>query len=399
MKSEYRPLGLYIHIPFCRCKCAYCDFYSLPGQDGQMDAYVSALCAHLAETAPRAENHEVDTVYFGGGTPTVLGEKRLTAILKAIEKGYRVAKHAEITFEANPESARDWKALRTLRRAGFNRMSLGVQSTDEGLLRTLGRIHSTEDTRAAVEAARKAKIKNLSLDLMYGLPGQSMEQWKKTLTDVIAMEPEHISCYALKLEEGTPLYEKRAELALPDDDAAADMYFAAVETLRDAGYLQYEISNFAKEGFESKHNLKYWTLSEYAGFGPGAHSDFGNVRYAYEKDLAAYLRGELNLSESSRIPTRDRDTEYLMLGLRTVRGIEKREFENLFRLRFDAVEKVMLECAEAGYAVQEGDRWHLTPKGMFVSNAIILRALDAVNADKRRRFIAAANGDYRISNF
>lgn len=394
MKKELRPLGLYIHIPFCRCKCAYCDFYSLLGQISRMDEYLDAITKHLREVAPRAAAHQVDTIYFGGGTPSIFGADRLKKLLKTIYKEYRVSKHAEITLEANPESARDAKELKALRRAGFNRISLGVQSMDNEMLQQLGRVHSAEDVRAAVEAIRKAGIKNLSLDLMYALPGQTMAHWRQTLADTIALQPEHLSCYALKIEEGTPFAEQAETLDLADDDTQAEMYLTAVKTLADAGYVQYEISNFSREGFHSRHNMKYWQLQEYAGFGPGAHSDFGDVRYAYERDLESYLRGELRLSESTHIPSRERTTEYLMLGLRTVRGISKAEFESISRFPFSCIEPVLLRCREAGYALAEGKRWHLTPAGFLVSNSIINEVTDAALREQRRRADAIARGSF-----
>lgn len=202
MARQTHPLGLYLHIPFCRSKCAYCDFYSLSGREDRMDAYTAALERHLIEVAPQAAQHLVDTVYFGGGTPSYLGEKRLVKLLKAVKKHYRIAPHAEITLEANPDSAGDWKALRALRRAGFNRISLGVQSTDDVCLRALGRIHTWQQVQEAVAACRRAKFPDVSLDLIYGLPGQTMEQWEKTLSDALTLQPEHLSCYGLKLEEG-----------------------------------------------------------------------------------------------------------------------------------------------------------------------------------------------------
>ncbi|MFR6394140.1 MAG: radical SAM family heme chaperone HemW [Oscillospiraceae bacterium] len=263
------PLGLYIHIPFCRSKCAYCDFYSLAGAEERMDDYCRALERHLAEVAPQAECHKADTVYFGGGTPSYLGAERLCRLLGSIRKLYKVDKHAEITLEANPDSATDRKALKRLRKAGFNRLSLGVQSMDDALLQTIGRIHTRQQVQEAVAAARKAGFKNLSLDLIYGLPGQTMEGWEKTLSDAVGLHPEHLSCYGLKLEEGTPLYRRQGELTFPDEDMQADMYLYAVEFLKQCGYEQYEISNFAKPGFASRHNLKYWLMQEYAGFGPG----------------------------------------------------------------------------------------------------------------------------------
>lgn len=400
MKAAKKPLGLYIHIPFCKQKCAYCDFYSLPHGEDRMDAYTAALCAHLAETAPFAEGYQVDTIYFGGGTPSYLGVKRLEKIRKVIEKKYRVASDAEVTLEANPDSAGDWKALRSLRKAGFNRLSLGMQSACDEELREIGRIHTMDQVRAAVEAARKAGIRNLSLDLIYGLPHQSLERWQENLSAAVDLAPEHLSCYGLKVEEGTPLYARRETAGLPGDEAQADMYLYTVEFLHQHGYDQYEISNFAKPGFASRHNLKYWTLQEYAGFGPGAHSDFGGVRYAYEKDLEGYIRGVTEhapmLSESERIPPLDRDTEWIMLGLRTVEGLDPKVFERNFRRRFSCFAPFLAQCEKAGYAVQADGRWHLTPRGFLVSNQVIGGMLDALAEDKRRRAEAAARGDFRV---
>lgn len=400
MKSDKSPLGLYIHIPFCRQKCSYCDFYSLSGCESEMDDYTNALCAHLAELAPRAAGYRVDTVYFGGGTPSYLGEKRLVKLLKAVSKKYRLAKGAEITLEANPDSAGDWKALRSLRRAGFNRISLGMQSDSDEELREIGRIHTAGQTAAAVESARRAGFKNLSLDLIYGLPRQTREQWQKSLSAAAALKPEHLSCYGLKVEAGTPLAAREADAGLPDDEAQADMYLFAVEYLRKQGYIQYEISNFAKSGFASRHNLKYWTLQEYLGFGPGAHSDLGGVRFAYRRDLAGYIQGVRGqgplLSESDSISSMDRDVEWLMLGLRTVHGLDPAEFEVRFRRRFRIFLPFLEECERTGYAAYTEGRWHLTPRGFLVSNQIIGGVLDALAAEKQRRADAAARGDFRI---
>ena len=402
MQKEKAPLGLYIHIPFCRQKCAYCDFYSLPRSEEKMDAYTAALLRHIEEVAPRTAAHRVDTVYFGGGTPSYLGPDRLTKLLRTLRKRCPVARDAEITLEANPDSACDVKALRALRRAGFNRISLGVQSADDSLLRAIGRIHTFAQVQEAVAAVRKAGFKNLSMDLIYGLPGQTMQQWEDTLAAVIALAPEHISCYGLKLEPGTPLYDRRDSECFPDDDAQADMYLYAVTVLAQNGYEQYEISNFAKPGRESRHNLKYWKLQEYAGFGPGAHSDFGGVRYAYEKDLDAYIAaahgGQFRFSENTVIPPRDRDVEWVMLGARLISGLDPKDYEAQFRRRFDPIFLPFLQkCVAAGYAVSENGVWHLTPKGFLVSNQIIGGLLDAQAAEKQRRADAAARGDFRVN--
>lgn len=398
--GEEKTLGLYVHIPFCAKKCDYCDFYSLAGAQDRMDDYARALERQLSEFAPRADRHTVDTVYFGGGTPTLLGEKRLGRLLKTIFKKYRVADGAEITLEANPESAGDARALKALRRAGFNRISLGMQAADDETLKRIGRIHTAAQVKTAVEAARGAKFTNLSLDLIYGLPGQTMDAWRAALTAAVDLAPQHLSCYGLKVEEDTPLYLRRERETLPGDEAQAEMYLWTVDFLRRHGFFQYEISNFARPGFASRHNLKYWTLGEYAGFGPGAHSDVGGVRYAFARDLEGYIAGVQSggplLSENERIPPMDRDTEWIMLGLRTTRGLDPKAFETRFRRRFDCFLPFLTRCAGAGYAVEEEGCWHLTPKGFLVSNQIIGGMLDALSEDKRRREEARARGDFRV---
>ena len=400
MKKPVKPLGLYIHIPFCKSKCIYCDFYSLPRAEDRMDRYVSALCRQLAEIAQRTTAHTVDSVYLGGGTPSYLGEKRLRHILKTVKKHYHLSRDAEITLEANPDSAGDWRALRSLRRAGMNRLSLGVQSADDGLLRTLGRPHTFAQAEEAAAAARRARIRNLSLDLIYGLPGQDLTGWKDTLERAAALEPEHLSCYGLKVEEGTPLWDMQEKMDLPDDDAQADMYLWTVERLRALGYEQYEISNFARPGRASRHNMKYWTLCEYAGFGPGAHSDLGDVRYAYLPSLDTYCAGvEAGVSvleSSEHIPPRERDIEYVMLGLRLTQGISRQEFENRYRLPFAPIQSVLERFRATGHAALAGERWRLTPEGFLVSNQIIGQALEALAGEKLRREEANARRDYRV---
>ncbi len=370
-----RPLGLYLHIPFCKAKCIYCDFYSLPRSEEKMDAYTEALRHDLIHWAAEAKDCTVDTIYFGGGTPSYLGADRLCRILETVFAHYHVAKEAEITTEANPDSAREERALRQLRSAGFNRISLGMQSASNEELRLIGRVHTHEQTVAAVRAARAAGFDNVSLDLIYGLPEQSMARWRKNLDAAIALEPEHLSCYGLKIEEGTPLYRKMDALVIPDDDAQAEEYLATVETLARAGYRQYEISNFARPGRESRHNLKYWLMQEYLGFGPGAHSDFGGRRFACARDLNAYLAGGESLSESACPAEKEREEERVMLALRTVQGLD------LSMLREDTrdAEAVIEECARHGLARKENGCWHLTPQGFLVSNAVIVRVLEALS--------------------
>ena len=369
-------LGLYIHIPFCRNKCAYCDFYSLSGQEGRMDDYQRALLSHLTESAPRADGYTVDTIYFGGGTPSFYGEKRLSALLRHIRRRYHVDPRAEITLEANPDSVEE-RMLRRLRRAGFNRISLGVQAADDALLARLGRPHTFQQARWAVEQARRAGFQNLSLDLIYGLPGQSEQAWRDTVERALELAPEHISAYGLKVEEGTPLFQRvQAGEVLPDDDAQADCYLWAAERLEQAGYEQYEISNFAKPGYASRHNLKYWMIQPYMGFGPGAHSDFGSRRYSFVRDLEGYIRGVLEggplVDEDEPIPLRERSSEYLMLGLRTAHGIKAGEYRRTYFMNFAPLERRLLDYQRQGLALLSGGRWRLTARGFLLSNRIIM---------------------------
>ena len=368
-------LGVYVHIPFCRSKCDYCDFYSLAGREDRMDDYLKALIAHMKETGPLTRGSQVDTVYFGGGTPSYFGEKRLRELLRTIAKRFDLAKDAEITVECNPDSV-NLKMLQTLRKAGANRISLGVQSAHPCELSNLHRPHDFEQVKEAVKAIRAAKFKNLSLDLIYGLPGQDMAGWQDTVEQVLALEPEHLSCYGLKVESGTPLDDRviRGE-KLPDDDDQADMYLWMVKRLDEAGYKQYEISNFARAGFQSRHNLKYWMGRPYIGFGPGAHSDFGGRRYSFVRDLERYITGVLGggavIDESEIIPQRERSSEYLMLRLRTTRGIEEWEYRREFFMNFDPIEQRLEEYEHRGWAERHDRRWNLTAKGFLVSNQLI----------------------------
>lgn len=373
-------LGLYIHVPFCKSKCDYCDFYSLPGRLDQTGRYAKVLEAHMAETAPMAKGHVVDTVYFGGGTPLMLGEKTLRELLGRVKKLFAVDREAEITLEVNPDSV-DLKALKRLRRAGFNRLSVGMQSACDGELASVGRPHDFAQTRQAVEWARKAKFKNLSLDLIYGLPGQTLASWQETLEAALALEPEHISGYGLKVEPDTPLCRRvAAGEMLPDDDFQADAYLAMVECLTQHGYEQYEISNFAKPGFSSRHNMKYWIMKPYLGFGPGAHSDFGNRRYSFIRDLNGYMAavesGGRLLDEDDVIPPVERAAEYLMLRLRTTHGIEEWEYRREYLMDFDALLPLFVNYERQGWVRRVDRRWAFTPEGFLRSNQLIGELLD-----------------------
>ena len=375
-RKNKQPLGIYIHVPFCRSKCQYCDFYSLTTKDDKlMDSYLDAMTRHIKETGALAPNHKVDTIYFGGGTPSFFGADGMATILTAIRRYFDVANDAEITFEANPDSVSD-KLLRRLRAEGFNRVSLGIQCDDDAILQKIGRPHNYAQAVTAVERIRRAGYRNLSVDLMYGLPGQTLDGWETTLRRVLTLNPEHISCYGLKVEERTPLYDYKDACNLPDDDMQADMYLTAVEILKSKGYRQYEISNFARKGMISKHNWKYWTGGEYLGFGPDASSDFGGKRFTMVRDLLAYINGIKHggqvVSELQEIPQRERAGEFLMTRLRTAAGVDPQEYERKYLLPFAPLEAALERCAQQRLAAKTSEgTWHLTAEGFLVSNSIL----------------------------
>ena len=370
------PLGIYVHVPFCRSKCQYCDFYSVTNKkDLDFDGYTQAVCTHIKEAGMQAPNHIVDTIYFGGGTPSFFGGEGMAMILAAIRKNFDVSPTAEITFEANPDSVTD-RLLRRVRGEGFNRVSLGIQCDNDNILKTLGRPHTYAEAVTAVKKLRKKGFRNISVDLIYGLPGQRPQDWNATLNNVLSLKPEHISCYGLQVEEGTPLYNMQEFYNLADDDAQADMYLSAVEILRKHGYHQYEISNFCKKGHTSRHNMKYWTGGEYLGFGPGASSDFGGSRFSMVRDVHRYIEGVLQggtvVEELQEVAPRERAAEYVMMRLRTTAGIDRETYENTYLLPFAPLEDLLLTYKQQNLAVQTYDgRWHLTARGFLLSNSII----------------------------
>ena len=375
-RPDKTPLGIYVHVPFCRSKCQYCDFYSLATKDDSLiDGYLDAVCDHIKEAGELAPGYKVDTIFFGGGTPSFFGAEGIAVILTTIRRNFDVDDGAEITVECNPDSVSD-RLLRRLRAEGVNRLSLGIQSDDDEMLKKLGRPHTYSQAVMAYQRMRKAGFRNISVDLMYGLPGQDIQDWAETLDNVLRLNPEHVSCYALKVEEGTPFAELKDVLNLPDDDTQAEMYLTAVDTLKGRGFRQYEISNFCRKGLTSRHNLKYWTGGEYLGFGPGASSDFAGKRYSLKRDLQAYISGIRDggdiIEDLQEIPNRERAGEYLMLRLRTSQGIEAREYEKMYLLPFAPLEEVMEKRRRLYHATQtDTGRWVLTPKGFLVSNDII----------------------------
>ena len=370
-------MGLYIHIPFCRTKCLYCDFCSFVSRDvKEREAYVTALCNEIR--AMGNFDYEVDTVYFGGGTPSLLTCEQIALILSTVRTSFQVNEDAEITLECNPMTHLDdgkeyFSALRSL---GVNRLSLGVQSAIDGELKLIGRRHSFDEAKRTFYDAREVGFENISLDLMFGIPSQTVESLEYSLNEFISLGAEHISIYSLQLEEGTPLHRMKDRYDLADDDEMADMYELVSNMMRRAGYCHYEISNFAKEGKESRHNSKYWRLDEYLGLGLAAHSDFAGERSENTSDMAAYLDGRYYL-DGKEIAESEREAEFIMLGLRMSEGISKSEFSARFGIDFDKkYGKKLKKLEKLSYIDNNEERVALNERGFEVSNSIISEILD-----------------------
>ncbi len=365
-------LGIYIHVPFCAAKCAYCDFYSVAGQPQHRDAYVRRLLEQLVQAAPDCTGYTIDTIYFGGGTPSLLGGARIARTLDELRRRYAIAPDAEITVEANPDSMTD-EFLSVSREAGVNRLSMGIQSAHDNELRALGRIHTFAQAQDAFSRARRAGFANLSVDLMYALPGQTIAQLEQSIDALLALNPEHLSCYGLTVEPHTPL--GRRNPVLPDEDTQADMYLLLCEKMAQAGFEHYEISNFARgRRFRSRHNSRYWAQSPYLGFGPGAHADFGGQRMEWPRDLGAWLAGTARpVIEDDHI---DRALEYIMLSLRTSDGWDAAYYRAAFGRDPTPIEQA-LSALPSTHISHTGSCWHLTDAGFLISNPIILTALDA----------------------
>ena len=365
-----KSLGLYLHVPFCVQKCRYCDFCSVAGRSA---ALISEYCRRLAESvggfAERAGDFSVDTVYFGGGTPSLMSLGDAEHIMNTLALRYDIAKDAEITFECNPATA-DLEYFRGLRSLGINRISMGLQSALDSELALLGRIHTAREFSTTFEDARRAGFDNVSADLMYGIPDQTMESFRRSIDYLVAHEPEHISAYALSVEEGTYFYKHRAELSLADDDMQSDMYLECVSRLGKSGYERYEISNFAQNGKYSRHNTRYWKRLDYVGFGVAAHSCFEGKRFGNSRDIGAFLRGEDITEERAALTPEDERAEYIMLGLRLAAGIDTEEFFRLFGERIEQ-NPIVSKYIESGFMRLSGGRLAFEDKGFLVSNTIL----------------------------
>ena len=376
MKKSKSAAGLYIHVPFCRRKCLYCDFCSYPDRDEVTFArYADRVCRELADRSAALAGKEIDTVYFGGGTPTLLSPAHFSRLLDAVRAHYTLAPDAEITTECNPATV-DAHALSELRSLGMNRLSIGMQSADDGELQALGRIHTAAQAAETVRAARAAGFDNLSLDIMYGIPSQTRDSFARTLDTVLALEPEHISAYSLILEEGTPFWRMQDTLPLPDEDTVCDMSAHALSVLRRAGYERYEISNFARDGRRSRHNVHYWNLDDYLGVGIAAHSLIGRVREQNRPDLAAYLGGEDITEREELLDDKTLRDEYVMLRLRLADGVDKREFCTRFGAEFDGLYGNQVQkFAHMGLLIDTSERAAFTDEGFMVSNAVLSEML------------------------
>ena len=372
--ATVKKLGLYVHIPFCLKKCAYCDFYSQTDYS-LSDDYLSALLREAEIMGERYAERVVDTVYIGGGTPSSLTPDALDRFLKGLRKHFSIEQGVEFTLEANPATL-DENKLAVLQKNGVNRLSIGLQSACDSELKTLSRIHSFEEFEATYRLARKW-ISNISLDLMFGLPEQTALSFQKTLDAAVSLHPDHISLYALKIEEGTPFAQKEETLALPSEDIVSDMYLFACSFLKNAGYHQYEISNFARQGCSSRHNLRYWKREDYVGLGPSAHSFVNGRRYANARDIGGYIRALSSgilppHSEDYAVTPSEALEEEIMLRLRLSEGLDMAYLEEKtgYAMEKTAARKIQ-RYLDNGFMKQTNHTIAFTPRGFLVSNTIL----------------------------
>lgn len=388
-------LSLYVHIPFCAVKCKYCDFLSFDGESyGTMLRYVDCVCQEIKLYAPIADEYIVRSVFIGGGTPSLLDESLIINIMAFIKKTFTLEKNVEVTIEANPGTLRHQK-LNGYKQAGINRISIGLQSADDSMLRRLGRLHNYDQFVASFEAARRAGFNNINIDVMSGLPGQTIHSYVDTLSKVIEYSPEHISSYSLSIEEGTPFANDPSVLeSLPPEMIERRMYEITKKLLSVNGYERYEISNYAKPGYECKHNMVYWTGGEYVGFGLGASSYFQGKRFNNMRDIFGYIELMENVSdkfvETDNLETLYNDTtrvlrenvtpiyidsrmeEFMFLGLRMMCGISREDFAERFKKDiYEVYAPVLNKYIDEGYMATEGDRIYLTDMGIDVSNVIL----------------------------
>ena len=373
MKNNRRiPLELYVHIPFCVRKCQYCDFLSGPSDEETKDRYIEALLKEI-RAAEHTEDYEIVSVFIGGGTPSALKAEAIASIMRTLQEQFFFCEDAEVTIEANPGTV-DLEKLTIYRNVGINRLSLGLQSTDAEELKLLGRIHSYEEFLKSYEWAREVGFSNINIDLMFAIPGQTGEAWRQHLYQVAELNPEHISAYSLIIEEGSPFAEQN--LDLPDEDTEYQMYEDTAEILERYGYRQYEISNYAKQGYMCRHNAGYWQRREYLGFGLGASSLYGGMRFSNTHQMQEYLKESRNPDQIRQDVTvlsrNERIEEFMFLGLRMTEGISEKKFEENFDVRLmDVYGDILQKYEETGFMEHIETKWRLTRKGIHVSNHIL----------------------------
>ena len=374
-------VGLYIHIPFCRQKCLYCDFPSWAGKEGQMQGYVDALTKEIRKRGTEYTDQQVVSVFFGGGTPTTLTIPMLEQLMQAVFESWNIAEDAEITTEANPGML-DGEMAAALKKMGFNRLSMGVQAWQNRLLKELGRIHTIEVFRENFKAVREAGFTNINTDLMFALPNQTMEDWQETVKNIVAMNPEHISAYSLIIEEGTPFYDRyeKGELKPAEEELDREMYHWAVDYLAEHGYEQYEISNFAKKGRQSRHNRIYWQAEEYLGMGLGSHSYMNGERFHNIYDLQEYIRADGDVSllkeDIERITEEDALAEFMFLVLRLAEGVSFAGFEERFGQGMKNIYGSQIEeLVKDGLLEEDGIGIRLTKRGVDISNYVFEKFL------------------------
>ena len=380
-------ISLYIHIPLCVKKCAYCDFASFAGRMAHRDRYVQAVCREIRAQAASFGRRSIATIFFGGGTPTLLGGSHVQAIMDTVRACFDVREDAEISMEGNPGTL-TMDNLRAYRAAGVNRLSLGVQSMDDGLLASIGRIHTAKEAEIAVSMAREAGFANINMDLMYGLPGQTAVHWQDTLQKAIALSPDHLSCYSLILEEGTQLYDSVNAgtcSPLPDEETMELMDELTLQMTREAGYMQYEVSNFAKDAKQCRHNVVYWECLPYLGVGLNAHSDLDGRRFYNPSDWEDYI----TMAESCAVAREtegsgsldERMFERMMMGLRQTRGVDKVRFERDFRQKIESVwSQTLTDLTKRGLVDSNKERIFLTPRGMQVMNGVLVSLMEEMDS-------------------
>lgn len=383
INQDYR--GIYVHIPFCIAKCNYCDFYSVPltGADW-LEQYTRGLAAEIEQRASSYDGQPIHTVYFGGGTPSLLTPAQIERILTKLDQAFGLDRHMEITMEANPATV-DLRYLRDCRRAGINRLSLGIQSFIDRELRLLGRLHSAQDSREAVQAACAAGFDNINLDLIYGIPGQTTGDWVSNLHQAMALEPRHLSLYLLQLEPHTPLGRRidAGQLHMLDEEQEYQLYRTSQELLVQKGYQQYEISNFAVAGWECRHNMLYWDSREYFGLGAGAVSFIGRVRFRNTDLLERYLKAGTGYPayfwQGEILEEMDEEQRWIdavILGLRTARGINLAEFKQRFGVDLEQVYAgVIQELVAGGFMMLSDGYLRLASSAYFISNQVLSRFL------------------------